>query len=385
MPGLTDKLRMIGAEQKARADTPQKSASEECLRISERYPVVSFADARHMSADILKEIFGMEFPASVQMRDVLFLDTETTGLSRGAGTVAFLVGVGYFTRQHFVVEQFLMRDYDEEVFVLSEVSRLLQAFPVLATFNGRTFDMPILTSRMLLNRLHGGNDNIHADVLFPARRIWKLRLKSCTLQTLEESVLGVTREGDIPGEMIPRTYFQYLKDRDFEPVRQIMVHNRQDILSLAQLFFFLCSLHAKPETAAEPEDLYSLARTLQKHGDLVKAKKCYRLSARGGLRSSAFHALAAQEKREGRADRAVKLYTAMLSRREDSADVCIALAKLYEHQLRDPRQALLYTRQALLILSEPGLDHGEAVQSRRNALQYRYARLRRKIAGGSQP
>ena len=161
-----------------------------------------------------------------------------------------------------------------------------------------------------------------------------------------------------------------------------MAHNRQDIVSLAQLFFFLCRLHEKPETAAAPEDLFSLARTLKKRGDMVKAKKCFRLSARGALRGSAFHALARQEKREGRADRAVKLYTAMLSRKEDTVEVCIALAKLYEHQLKDPAQALLYTRQALLILSEPGLDTSEAVQSKRNALQYRYARLRRKIAGG---
>ena len=164
-----------------------------------------------------------------------------------------------------------------------------------------------------------------------------------------------------------------------------MAHNRQDIVSLAQLFFFLCRLHVKPETAAEPEDLFSIAKALHRRGDAVKAKKYYRLSARDGLRPSAFHALARQEKREGHAERAVKLYTAMLSRREDTVDVCIALAKLCEHQLKDNSQALLYTRQALLVLAEPGLDDGEAVQSKRNALQYRYVRLRRKITGGSGP
>ena len=383
MPSLTDKLRMISAEQKAQADTPKKPAAQDCYRVSERYPVTSFPDARHMSAEILKEIYGFSFPASVKMQDVLFLDTETTGLSRGAGTVAFLTGIGYFTQEHFVVEQYLMRDYDEELFVLEEISRLLEAFPVLATFNGRTFDMPVLQNRFLLNRFRNQYEGAHADVLYPSRRVWKLRLGSCTLQTLEESVLGVAREDDIPGAMIPQTYFKYLDNRDFEPIRRIMVHNRQDIVSLAQLFFILCRLHEKPETADAPEDLYSLARTLKKRGDAQKAKKYFRLSAHGELRSPAFHALAEQEKREGHADRAVKLYTAMLSQSEDSAEVCVALAKLYEHQLKDLSQALLYTRQALFILSEPGLEAGEAVQSRRNALQYRYARLRRKIAGGS--
>ncbi|HPJ03153.1 MAG TPA: ribonuclease H-like domain-containing protein [Candidatus Limiplasma sp.] len=383
MPSLSDKLRMISAEHMAQSDMPKKTASQDCYRVSERYPIASFPDARHMNADILKEIYGFPFPVSVKMQDLLFLDTETTGLSRGAGTVAFLVGIGYFTQDHFVVEQYLMRDYDEELFVLQEVSRLLEAFPVLVTFNGRTFDMPVLQSRFLLNRFRDKYESVHADVLYPSRRLWKLRLGSCNLQTLEESVLGVVREGDIPGAMIPQTYFKYLENRDFEPIRSIMAHNRQDITSLAQLFFFLCRLHLKPETIQAPEDLFSLARTLNKRGDALKAKKCFRLSAQGGLRPSAFHALAEQEKREGHAQRAAKLYTAMLSSSEDTADVCVALAKLYEHQLRDLSQALLYTRQALLILSEPGLEAGEAVQSRRNALQYRYARLRRKIAGGS--
>jgi len=383
MPGLRDKLRMISAEQKAPQDTPKKETAQDCYRTCERYPAASFADARHINADILGEIYGFQFPASVQARDVLFLDTETTGLSRGAGTVAFLVGVGYFTEQHFVVEQYLMRDYDEELFVLQEISRLLSAFPVLATFNGKTFDIPVLQNRFLLNRFGDDFGGVHADVLYPSRRVWKLRLGSCTLQSLEESILGVTREDDLPGEMIPKTYFQYLKNRDFEPVRRIMAHNRQDIVSLAQLFFFLCRLHQKPETAAAPEDLFSLARTLHRRGETAKAKTCYRMSARGGLRKPAFHALAQQEKREGHAQRAVKLYTAMLSRREDTAEVCVALAKLYEHQLKNIPQALLYTRQALLLMSEPGLEADEAVQYRKNALQYRYARLRRKIAGGS--
>jgi uncharacterized protein len=383
MTSLSDKLRALGAQPKVQAEEPVREAPQGCYEVSERYPILSFSDARHMNAAILGEIFGAEFPPGVRMQDVLFLDTETTGLSRGAGTVAFLAGVGYFTDRHFVIEQYLMRDYDEEAFLLTHIDRLLRSFPVLATFNGRTFDIPVLQNRLLLNRFGGKLSGLHADVLYPSRRIWKLRLGQCTLQKLEESILGVSREDDLPGEEIPQTYFHYLKDRDFEPVRRIMVHNRQDILSLAQLFFFLCRLHAKPETASAPEDLYSLARVLHRRGDARKAKKCFRLSARDGFRKPAFHALAEQEKREGHADRALKIYTAMLSRGEDTADVCIALAKLYEHQVKDVKQALFYTRQALLILAEPGLRIDEAVQSKRNALQYRYVRLRRKIAGGS--
>jgi len=384
MPNLTDKLRMIGTESKPRPKPELvKESAQDCYRISERYPITSFAEARHMRTDILREIYDIPFPAAVRMQDLLFLDTETTGLSRGAGTVAFLVGVGYFTDRQFVVEQFLMRDYDEESFLLEEIHRLLQRFPVLVTFNGRTFDMPILQNRLLLNRYRDAEHAVHADVLYPSRRVWKLRLKQCNLQRLEENILGITREDDLPGALIPQTYFRYLKNRDFEPVRKIMVHNRQDIVSLAQLFFFLCRLYDQPETAAAPEDLFSIAATLQRRGNMEKAKKCYRMSAREGLWTPSFHALAAQEKREGHAQRAVKLYTAMLRREEDTVDACIALAKLHEHQLKDCKQALLYTRQALLTLAEPGLTIDPTVQDKRNALQYRYVRLRRKIAGGS--
>ena len=124
-----------------------------------------------------------------------------------------------------------------------------------------------------------------------------------------------------------------------------------------------------------------MARAVQRAGDAGKAKKCYRLAARRQLRPDAFIALARQEKREGNAMRAAKLYSAMLARNERPVVACVGLAKLYEHELKNTEQALVYTRQALLILSEPSLKQSDAVQADRNALQYRYARLRRKLAG----
>lgn len=335
-----------------------------------------------MNAPILRDIYQMPFPDKLRPEDLLFLDTETTGLSGGAGTVAFEVGLGYLSGGQFVVEQYLMRDYPEETVLLEEVARLTKAFPVLVTFNGRTFDVPLLQNRFVMNRIpHAALAETHADVLHAARRVWKLRLGRCTLQRLEAEVLGVSREDDLPGDLVPQTYFRYLKDGNFAPLERILEHNRQDVVSLAQLFFFLCRLYAQPESASAPEDLFSMARAVQRGGDTAKAKKCYRLAACKQLRPEAYIALARQEKRDGNAERAVKLYTAMLARNEKPVIACEGLAKLYEHELRNPEQALVYTRQALLMLSEPSLKQSDAVQADRNALQYRYARLQRKLAG----
>lgn len=383
MPSLMDKLRMIDSTP-ARTAMPETevppTAPDSCYHRSDRFPLSSFCELRHMSAPILREVFGQDFPKGIKPSDLLFLDTETTGLSGGAGTIAFEVGLGYLSGTHFVVEQFLMRDYPEEPLLLEAVARLTRSFPVLVTFNGKTFDVPLLQNRFLMNRIRDANTSLpHADVLYAARRVWKLRLGRCTLQRLEQAVLGVSREDDLPGELVPQTYFKYLKNGDFSPMERILEHNRQDVVSLAQLFFFLCKLYDRPETAAEPADLLSMAKAMQKQGQTCKAKKCYRLAAHEHQRAVAFSALAAQEKREGRNGKAIRLYAAMLARNDEPVAACVGLAKLFEHQLGNPEQALVYTRQALLLLAEPSLADTEAVQSARNALQYRYARLRRKI------
>ncbi len=356
---------------------PQKEVS--CYHRKDTFPLALFGDRSHATPAILADIFGFAFPRHVSPEDFLFLDTETTGLSGGVGTLAFQVGLGYFEKHEFVVEQFLMRDYDEESFMLREVSALCARFPILVSFNGRSFDVPLLKARMLMNRQRDdGIPALHADALFPSRRLWKLRLGSCRLANLEEALLGVSREDDLPGALVPQAYFAYLRSRDFGPIDRILTHNRQDIVSLAQLSFFLCKEYSRPEEIGYQQDLLSMARAHEKEGRKQQAVKCYRLCAHGATRPEAFQALALHEKRQGKADNAIRLYTAMLRRGDDPVQACQALAKLYEHGKRDIEKALHYTRQGLLLLSEPSLSLDGAVQEQRNALQYRYARLRRK-------
>lgn len=387
-PSLMDKLRMMDTAKPITPDdsTPIADEGEPSSGFHytcETFPLLSLCDRRFASAELLSVIFAQNFPSNLNERDFLFLDTETTGLSGGVGTVAFQVGLGYIENNRFVVEQFFMRDYHEEPAMLAEIARRCARFSVLVTFNGRSFDVPLLKSRLLMNRQRDTCfPPLHADVLFPARRLWKLRLGSCRLSRLEEALLGIRRVDDLEGALVPQTYFGYLKDRRFAPIERILKHNQQDIVSLAQLFFFLCMQFAKPEGISHEQDLLSLARVYEKQGYMAESKKCYRLSAKGSVRAQAFHALASQEKRQGHENNAIRLYSAMARRGDNAVLAYEALAKLAEHQKRDVQQALHYTRQALLFLAEPALYESDTVQSQRIALQYRYARLLRKQENG---
>ncbi len=378
-PSLMDKLRMIDTRPAAQA-APQchTPVSTDCYYRREEYSTEAFCSPRHATQETLRQLFECPFPYPLSREEMLFMDTETTGLSSGAGTVAFLVGLGFFENGRFVVEQYLMRDYPEERYLLSAVADRMRRYPFLCTFNGKTFDVPLLRSRMTLNRIATDClDSLHGDLLPPARRIWKLRLGRCKLSTLESALLGVDRVDDLPGSEVPTAYFRYLKLHDFFPLERIMEHNRQDIVSLAQLLFYACQCLSRPEEVASQLDLFSMAKALS-HTDEQKAVKCYRLCAHGETRAGAYSALALHEKRVGNAAQAVKLYQTMVKRGDRPVEACEALAKLYEHQLRDMERALMYTRQALLLVAEPKLNDNGAVQQQRNALQYRYARLLKK-------
>lgn len=380
MANLLNKLRMLEAE-------PQKTAPKLVTRensfhrCQSVFPISLLGDRSHARPDILECIYGFSFPENLSHEDILFLDTETTGLSGGAGTVAFQIGVGYFTHSGFVVEQFMMHDYPEEASMLQTLNALMKRFTVICTFNGRTFDIPLLKTRFIMNRIAEPSiPSFHADALYPSRRLWKLRLKKCNLAHLEEQLLNVVREDDLPGALVPQTFFQYLKDGNFQPMERILEHNKQDIVSLAQLFYFMCKQVDVPEEIAESEDLFSLARALEKNGQQEKAIHCYRLSSNTQMCAYAHESLARIEKRRGNTDAAVKLYQTMLVQNEKPVIACEALAKLHEHKLRDIPAALSYTRQALLLLSEPALFQNETVQEQRIALQYRYTRLRKKLS-----
>jgi uncharacterized protein YprB with RNaseH-like and TPR domain len=213
-----------------------------------------------------------------------FLDTETTGLSGGIGTCAFLVGVGRITKEGFRVRQFFMRGFMEEASLLDALARHLKQFRVLITYNGATFDQPLLESRYRLNRAQSPFPRLpHLDLLHSARRLWKLRFDSCRLVDLENQILGFEREGDVPGAMIPYIYFEYLRTKWIERLVPVFHHNALDILTLAALTGIVPNAFKDASTRTNAQELAGIARWLRQSGDVERALPLFRQAVDSGL------------------------------------------------------------------------------------------------------
>jgi len=328
--------------------------------------------------------------------DALFLDLETTGLSRGVGNYAFLVGVGRFVGGRFRVRQFFLRDFHEEPAALAALLEELASARAVVTFNGRSFDWPLLEARAIVNRLRLPRLP-HLDLLLPARRVWHDALDSCRLARLEEAVLGVRRENDVPGEEIPRLYFSFLQTGDAEPLAGVIEHNRLDILSLAALTGYLAQAAADPLAAApggrplSGAELYGLARTLlagsrsREDWDLAGAclEEALRRELPLPLRRRCQQLLVALYKRTGRGEDAVALLKTMAAHDGSSPWAHIELAKHYEHRARDFAAAREWSLQALdVALRRRALEslRGASAPGREvDAILYRLRRLERRL------
>ncbi len=326
--------------------------------------------------------------AAVDLQRIAFVDTETTGLAGGTGTYAFLVGVGLFEEEGFRLHQFFMRDYGEEPAQLLALGELLDGVEAVVSFNGKSFDLPLLETRFLMARQSprlGGAP--HLDLLPPARRVWKYRLESCALSSLEQAVLGLERtQADVPGWLIPSLYADYARTGDAREMPRIFYHNAQDILSLVTLTAHLCALVAAPLAAPSPhlpgEDLYGLARLFQEMGRLPEAEAAYTQAAQTSRREvvveQAARDLAYLLKRQERREEALPWWEA-LARAQGAVYACEELAKHYEWQVGDLALALAWTQEAMALVRgwPPGMRRRQALEE----LAHRQARLEEKLKG----
>jgi len=321
---------------------------------------------------------------------LIFLDTETTGLAGGTGTCAFLIGIGNVEGMKFVVRQFFLRDYPEEKALLESLAEALADCDGLVTFNGKTFDVPLLETRYALARMKSPLERlVHFDALHPSRRLWKLRLESCKLTVLEEAILGIAREGDVPGSEIPAIYFDYLRSGDARGLQPVFYHNALDVVSLAALTVELARTLGEggADALESPLDLFSLSRILGSAGSKEKSITTCRQALAGGLpqqiESLALKHLAAEFKRQRRHESAVELWLE-LSRREPplAVEALEELAMHYEHRLRNLEQALEFTLAALAHLDgqSPSPPHRARFARRRERIQRKLARTASKVA-----
>jgi hypothetical protein len=247
-----------------------------------RHGVSDIGALSELPADILSALLsdaGGERPIDCPPEHWAFLDTETTGLAGGSGTLAFLVGVGAITPRGFELKQYFLRQPAEEASLLTALAADLESFDVLVTYNGKAFDVPLLETRFLMNRRKAPFPRLqHVDLLHGARRLWRLKLESCRLQDLEQRILGHERVGDVGGGFIPNLYFDYLRRGDARPLEPIFFHNAIDILSLACLTAVVPQAFREPARLKHGAELAGLARWLCKEDRLEEAVTLMRLA-----------------------------------------------------------------------------------------------------------
>lgn len=337
---------------------------------------------RHGSADIgalsdlphnlLDTISSGQVP-DASPEEWAFLDTETTGLSGGTGTCAFLVGVGRITREGFHVRQFFMRDYGEEASLLDALTRHLTPFRVLITYNGRAFDQPLLETRYRLNRARPPFSKLeHLDLLYGARRLWKLRFDSCRLVDLENQVLGIERHGDMPGALIPYVYFEYLRTRQAARILPVFEHNATDILTLACLTGIVP--YAFKDAGSGPlkhgAEMAGIARWLREAGEIERALALFRRGIDAGLPDDLLFRtmwdIAMLERKHGSIDRALETWTDLGSAKNPYRVRALEeLAKHHEHSEKNYERALELTRSAIQHEDSSGFRKREERISRR--------------------
>lgn len=349
------------------AETPARE--ESCWVREERFQLADFPGLL-TARDVHR--LGLDFPG-FDARRALFLDTETTGL-RGAGTVAFLLGLGWIEGEEFVLRQLLMRDYGEEPPLLEAFADLLPGFTAIVSFNGKSFDVPLLRDRFLMARLrHRWRELPHLDLLHAARRTWKLRLGSCTLGVVERAALGVEREGDLPGSEVPERYFQFLKCGEMALLEDVLRHNAQDVRTLARLLARLAQIYAEPERQESLLDVFSVGRALERAGEGEAARRCFRVASVAALSEQARLCMARSYAREKDWSGAAAAYREIEG---ESLDACVRLAIVLEWRLGAPGEALAVTERAILRFSG-----GRADVEALDALEKRRTRLKRKLEG----
>jgi uncharacterized protein YprB with RNaseH-like and TPR domain len=288
----------------------------------------------------------------------LFLDTETTGLSGGTGTYAFLVGVGWWESDRFVVEQYFMRDHSDEPSLLSGLLDRIGQRPVLVTYNGKSFDWPLLQTRYRMARIGKVPELLaHLDLLHPARRLWRLRLKSVALTRLETHVLRFNRGRDIPSETIPQMYFNFLRGAPPEGIAEVFHHNQMDLCGLALLAQHILNILADPENSGcGAAELFGVSRLFEQRGDAARAERICRMAVEGGLPESAEQIarreLALAAKRRGNFELSNALWEKQLGDTPEGLKAYEQLAIYYEHHAGEPQRAAHLSREALVRLQE---------------------------------
>jgi hypothetical protein len=406
-PTLSDKLKALGVQVGARnlappppapAAYPIEAVVEGRIQPTELGPVFVTetgyaADYRHGRVGLWPEAPLLavaawareERLAGLPLEQWAFLDTETSGLSGGAGTYAFLIGAARFEGDTFRLAQFFMRDPTEEPAQLAALTEFLRPCTALVTFNGKSFDAPLLNTRYILNGQASPLPAMaHLDLLPLARRLWRDRLPSRRLTSLERDILLLERTTeDVPGFLIPQLYFDYLRGGDARPLHGVFYHNRLDVVAMAALLNQMAQMLADPlgEAVEFALDLIAIGKAYEAAGQLEEAARLFQIGLnRPDLPEEHYwdtqERLSRLEKRRENWEAALEVWRMAAEGRRIYAHV--VLAKYFEHKQRDYPAALHWTETALALLQRPTTGRAERSQWL-TELQHRQARLQRKV------
>lgn len=364
--------------------------TEESTSFGAHYVVRSVYSSGHYHGKIRLDRFSMPdldrlmallqpYRARIPLPDrdaVVFLDTETTGIQGGTGMCPFLVGLGYFAGDDFHMAQYFIRDFDEEPSMLSAIGEFLERFRLVVTYNGASFDIPLMETRFTLARLESPFGRMaHLDLLPGARKLWRNTHGSCRLVALESRVVSFFRGPDIPGAMIPRAYFDFIQGYPVEVLGSVFRHNVHDVVTLAALTVCACDrLALAPAMFDDPLDVYSLARILENTPEWTRSLALYESCLPDlpeDLRRRAQESLVVLYRRSGTGSRTLELCLDLVRNSEFSMVGYEGAAIHYERVLGDAGLAVDILERGLARLDTmSGSKRRKALlQSRRDRLQ----------------
>lgn len=403
MPSLADKLKSLGVKVGTSHLPPSQTASHTIDSVV----AGTFLSTPRGEAFVSERVFDKDylhgkispysdFPlslisqwtkdpriASLPISKFAFLDTETSGMAGGTGTYAFLVGAARFVDGKFVLQQFFLRDPSEEAAMLEALINVLGPCEGLVTFNGKSFDAPLLVTRYSLHKIPVLFKNYaHLDLLPLARRLWRDRLPSRALKYLEEHVLGFTRTSEeVPGYEIPWLYFDYLRTGDARPLGGVFYHNAMDVVAMAALLGHVSELLADPYNGRVEHglDFIALGKLFEDLGHWDEAARLFERGLESGVEESDFSVavkrLSILQKKRGDLSQAVHLWEQASQRGHIYAQ--IELAKYYEHKLRDVKSSIKWARSARREVEKADLP-AYIRKHWLNEIDHRLARLERK-------
>lgn len=404
MPSLADRLSSLGLKKATELPAPVISVQTplvELLKgvsienqlgnvvvVEKIYPYgyqhgdVQFVE--HVDSNTIHRAGRLSTPIE-SLKKLVFLDTETTGLSGGTGTLAFLIGVARFDENGLKLTQFLVDDPSNEPAMLLALANYGIDIEAVVTFNGKSFDMPLLKTRYLINRLPVPFNNWgHLDLLHLSRRIWRQRLANRSLKDLEQEILHIPRsEDEVPGWMIPEIYFNYLRTGDATQIANVVYHNAMDIVSLAALYITITRMLDQDLFSSQLHelDVFAIGQVYENIGEIEKAIQVYdhclknkHLTAQNNIEISS--KLARLYKKLTCWDKSVSYWIS--NGNLGDIDSCIELAKYFEHEIKETKKALEWTIQAEIYLEKSGYSRYKKIALKKD-LSVRKCRLEKRI------